>query len=74
MINSEISLQDQIEKYLYEGNSLTVVKCLKKFRTTELRCIVSRINKDLMKYKSSYIIKSFRVEGQNYCKYKMVKR
>ena len=35
----------KVENYLLEGGSLTVLECWQKFHTTELRKIVSRINK-----------------------------
>lgn len=38
------SILRNVENYLLEGGSLTVLECWKKFHTTELRKIVSRIN------------------------------
>ena len=35
----------KVEAYLKSGHSLTVLECWRKFRTTELRKIVSRIRK-----------------------------
>lgn len=41
--------QTAIQQYFLEGNSLTVLKCIRLFHTTELRKDVCRMNKKLIK-------------------------
>ena len=43
--HNQKTIYSKVENYLLEGGSLTVLECWQKFHTTELRMIVSRINK-----------------------------
>jgi len=53
--------QRAVLEYLQQGGSLTVLECISRFHTTELRRIVTRLK--------GYGIKSELVEGANYHRY-----
>jgi hypothetical protein len=55
--------QTMVLEHFKKGGSLTVLDCLRMFHTTELRRIVSRIEK------MGYIVSRENVPNENYKKY-----
>lgn len=63
--------QHDILQHYLNGGSLTVMECLRRFGTTELRRVNSRIKGDLAA--RGYRLESMRMPEQNHKRYWVVK-
>ena len=63
--------QTEIMCAFIRGETLTVLDALKKYHTTELRRIVSRINKIFLP--DNQMVLSFNIPGKKYKLYRLVK-